>query len=459
MYKIKKFPEKRIKFFSSLAVLLLSAFLVFSVSGNFSNRISPLAGGTKLYVDPPLTSQPVGSNFTIEVRLSDVEDLFGLAIEFEWDPTILDYVDHLPLIPVEDYPDGILYEPILMILDNVNAVTGLYELACSSLGGSTPSFNGSGIVFNMTFDVLAEGISGLDFLLDDLARSTSAGGGSIAHQVINGTFDNRPANGQLVVRGTDDGVWYRSFNGTDWGVWGGFGGVTYDTPAAEIYDGQLYVVANGTNGALWWRALNLTDDSFSEWQNISGHGTPTLTATGTNLTLVVRGTDDGVWYRSFDGADWGVWGGLGGLTHDVPAAAVFGEQLHVVVNGTDGGLWWCSVDLDGGGFSGWQGISGTGVPALTAHDGVMYLVVRGTDDGVWYRSFDGADWGVWGGLGGLTHDVPAAAVFGEQLHVVVNGTDGGLWWCSVDLDGGGFSGWQGISGYGTPVLTSTIPIP
>jgi hypothetical protein len=256
-------------------VLLLSTFLLLSVGGDISNGVSPLTNGTKLYVDPLLTSQPIGSNFTIEIRLNNVTDLFGFDLQFSWDPAVLDYVDHTAKVPVTTFPDGLLYETILWLKNDVNSVAGTYWIAATSFAPA-PSFNGSGIVFNMTFDVIAEGVSGLNFLSDDLADTD---GKSIPHQTINGTFDNRPASGQLVVRGTDDGVWYRSFDGVDWGGWGGLGGLTHDVPAAAVFGEKLHVVVNGTDGALWWCSIGLDGSGFSGWQAISGYGIPVLTST------------------------------------------------------------------------------------------------------------------------------------------------------------------------------------
>jgi len=262
-----------------------------------------------------------------------------------------------------------------------------------------------------------------------------------------------PANAYLVVRGADDSVWYRSFDGSSWSGWIGVGGQTYDTPAAAVLNGKLHIIVNGTDGGLWWGVVDLSDNSFSGWQGISGHGTPTMMATGNEIYLVVRGTDNVIWYRSYDGSVWSGWIGLGGLTYDTPAAAVLNGRLHIVVNGTDGALWWSSVNLTDNSFSGWQGISGYGTPTMTAIDSEVYLVVRGTDNGIWYRSYDGSTWTNWIGLGGQTYDTPAATVLNGRLHIVVNGTDGSLWWSSVNLTDNSFSGWQGISGKGTPTLT------
>jgi hypothetical protein len=258
----------------NVAVLFTSILVIFTIVGGLPARAAnPLGSETKLYVDPQFSSQPIGSNFTINIRLSNVTDLFGFDLNLSWDPTVLEYLNHVAKIPVEDYPDGVLHEPLFWLKNEVNAVTGSIWLVASSLSPA-PTFNGSGIIFNITFQVLAEGVSELNFLADDLAKP----GVPIEHQTINGTFDNRPASGFLVVRGADDGVWYRMFDGVSWGDWFGLGGVTYNTPAVAVLAGQLHFVVTGMDGALWWGSVDLEDESFSGWQWMSGRGVPNLTS-------------------------------------------------------------------------------------------------------------------------------------------------------------------------------------
>jgi len=94
----------------------------------------------------------VNDTFTLSARIDDVEYLYGFDFNITWNTTYLDYVTHLPKVPVESYPDGILHEPMLVIKDQANASEGWYWLAATSLSPA-PSFNGSGIAFEITFRV------------------------------------------------------------------------------------------------------------------------------------------------------------------------------------------------------------------------------------------------------------------------------------------------------------------
>lgn len=140
-----------------------------------------------VYVDPLNTADPSlgpGENFTLEVKISNVTGLGGLAIQLNWDSSILNYTSHVVKIPVEDYPDGVLHRPILELMDQVNEVAGTYKADFATLG---PPFNGSGTVFQMNFSVLSFGECALDIFESDLANYQ---GQPIIHTVEDGYFSN-----------------------------------------------------------------------------------------------------------------------------------------------------------------------------------------------------------------------------------------------------------------------------
>ena len=140
-----------------------------------------------IYVDPPsVVGLSPSQTFTIEVKLANVTELFGFDLQFRWDPAVLDYVDHAAKVPVEDHPDGVLYETILWLKNEVDAVAGTYWLAATSLAPAS-SFNGSGTFFNMTFHVKSVGRCLLEVFSSDLANK---GGGAIIHNVEDGLFTN-----------------------------------------------------------------------------------------------------------------------------------------------------------------------------------------------------------------------------------------------------------------------------
>lgn len=81
----------------------------------------------------------------------------------------------------------------------------------------------------------------------------------------------------VFARGSDNGLWYRTYDGTAWSGWVGLGGVLASDPDASTWYGKTYVF--------------------------------------------VRGTDNGLWYRQFDGLHWSGWINLGGVINSGPGAS------------------------------------------------------------------------------------------------------------------------------------------
>jgi len=171
--------KKTIMALMTLFLMVTSAYAAIAIQ-TLDN--GPLA---QLYVNPDYIQRSVGETFTITVEVTDVIQLYGFGIGFSWDPAILGYVDHTATVPVETYPGGVLHAPTIIIVNTVDDVAGTYELAASSMHPA-PSFNGSGVIFEMTFEVLSEGSSALEIFESDLADSNAH---VIVHEITNGLFE------------------------------------------------------------------------------------------------------------------------------------------------------------------------------------------------------------------------------------------------------------------------------
>ncbi|HVH15540.1 MAG TPA: cellulase family glycosylhydrolase [Candidatus Angelobacter sp.] len=167
-----------------------------------------------------------------------------------------------------------------------------------------------------------------------------------------------PGRIDLLVRGTDEGIYHKSWVNDTWLTrWDGPGGSTLDRPSCAVLNGDLFVAVRGTDNATWVDSMNLTTDQWLSWTALGG-GTvsaPVLVATPSlnRLDLVVRGTDNGIWHMAMVKGVWsGVWDSPGGATMFAPAAVSDGSTLQVVVTGTDLGVWYTSLDLASGSWSG-----------------------------------------------------------------------------------------------------------
>jgi len=170
-------------------ILLLTISLVIKGNAPVTNALSEAL----IKVEPELVEYVVnatGQEFTVSVRIVDVVNLYGLDIQFRWDPTILEYVSHVVKIPVETYPDGVLYSPILPVKNAVNATAGTYWIAYASMYPA-PAFSGTGTVFTMTFRVKyhpvqpdLDALVKLEFISTDLSDNVAT---PISHNVETGT--------------------------------------------------------------------------------------------------------------------------------------------------------------------------------------------------------------------------------------------------------------------------------
>jgi hypothetical protein len=84
----------------------------------------------------------------------------------------------------------------------------------------------------------------------------------------------------LVVRGFDNGIYYRVYDGSSWTDWNRLPGSTMLSPGAVAFGGNLHVVVVGEDGALYWGSLDLSTSTFSGWTKLDGAtpSPPTLTA-------------------------------------------------------------------------------------------------------------------------------------------------------------------------------------
>jgi hypothetical protein len=146
-------------------------------------------------VDPQLTETQEGLTFTVSVKITDPEDLYGLDFQMNWNTTLLDYINHSLYIPVEDYWWGVLHEPVVIIKNELNQTAGTYWVAATSSFPASP-FDRDGTVFDMTFQAKANGTCDLGIFSSNLSDSS---GEPIVHNVWNGTVEIAPGVHDVAV--------------------------------------------------------------------------------------------------------------------------------------------------------------------------------------------------------------------------------------------------------------------
>jgi hypothetical protein len=262
-----------------------------------------------------------------------------------------------------------------------------------------------------------------------------------------------PGRIDLFVRGTDDVIWTKRFDGV-WEPggpdWTSLGGQTHVEPTAVSWGAnRVDVFVTGTNGAVYHKWRNGIDwfPSIWGWESLGGEalGPVSAVATGANeLDLFVRGTDDALYHKRWDGSEWlpsaSGWepiGGSGRISAH-PVAVTWGAHtIDIFGVGTDHAVhhkWWDGSRW-GPGASGdeWEPLGGETVGPVSAMSGghqPLDLFMRGLDYTAHHKWWDGSQWrpseSDWESLG-LVVTAPPGAVSRdptEGLDVFVNDLGG-----------------------------------
>jgi hypothetical protein len=105
----------------------------------------------------------------------------------------------------------------------------------------------------------------------------------------------------VFVRGTDNQLWHKWWDGSGWRGWEALGGVLASGPdATSCAAMHLDVVVLGNDGQLWRKGYNGT--SWGQWTPIAGGWTSkagiVCRPTTTLIDVFGRGTDGQMWTTS-----------------------------------------------------------------------------------------------------------------------------------------------------------------
>ncbi len=137
-----------------IAASSLLLFVSFSISVAIGLGSEPNSYPVVSTYPERIVDVDIGETFTISFVVLDIENLYGFDIKLKWDPTIIEYVSHVVMAPVESYEEGVLHDPVLLVKDEVDLATGTYWIACASMSPAEP-FDGNGNFFTMTFKLVS----------------------------------------------------------------------------------------------------------------------------------------------------------------------------------------------------------------------------------------------------------------------------------------------------------------
>lgn len=258
-------------------------------------------------------------------------------------------------------------------------------------------------------------------------------------QSLGGGMQNGPdvsswGSGRLdvFIRGLDNQLWHRWFDGTNWSGWEALGGIlTADPSAVSMSPNSIDVFGRGQDNQLWHRSWNGT--TWSGWQPLGGglNSGPDVASWGPGrMDVFIQGMDNQLWQKSFISGAWTGWQPLGGVITAAPGAVGSGgNRIDVVIRGQDNQLWhrW----FDGTSWSGWEadgGVLASGPDAASWGAGRLDVFAEGQDHQLWHKWFANGGWNPWHSLGGITTgDIGAVSSGTNLIDVFIRGADGALW--------------------------------
>ncbi len=172
-----------------MLMLIFSLLVLYPIHTVFPQTSS----NTTVAIKPSANIPRLGETITINITLTNVQNLYGLDVTLQWNTSVLQVLNVDPRLGVESHPDGVLHEispnaNILIAENNASQAIGQYHLVATSVAPAA-SFSGSGNIAIITFNVTSLGHSELD-LTTELADYNPSGSNFIDHSDINGTVDS-----------------------------------------------------------------------------------------------------------------------------------------------------------------------------------------------------------------------------------------------------------------------------
>ena len=235
-------------------------------------------------------------------------------------------------------------------------------------------------------------------------------------------------------------------------------GRTTSSPAMVAHsDGSLDLLVRGYDDALWRRHYD--GALWGEWDNLAGGTLMSAPAvvkaeTGNDLHVFAVGADNQVWQGSLVDGTWGDWSAISpneaawpaldawrGPTPELQAPAALarpGGMIDLFRLGMDNTLYWNHSGDNGLTWGGWEnkdGMISTGLAVVSLGPNHMRVFARGVDEALWSLTYNGG-WGAWqrqalGGMpAGVTMDSAPTAVqaAANQFRIYVRGSDGKPYW-------------------------------
>jgi len=131
-------------------------------------------------VSPQNNPVSVGQALTINVEISNIQNLYGVDITLNWDTSMLKLDSNQSFVGVSN---GVLNAPVLVVQDTADQSSGQYHLVATSENPAGP-FSGSATIATLTFTVTSTGQSKLTINpQSQLASYAQPGSGEVSQPI------------------------------------------------------------------------------------------------------------------------------------------------------------------------------------------------------------------------------------------------------------------------------------
>ena len=142
----------------------------------------PSSPSTVLSVEPQTVQGTTGQNFTVNVSISNVTDLYSWQVELSWNPSLLNVTNVMEGPMLKSNGNITFFSPV------VNNAAGNLSALCTrlySFGSNVTGVNGNGTLMTAQFEVIGSGACDLNLYDTQLLDSNNA---AISHTVQSGHF-------------------------------------------------------------------------------------------------------------------------------------------------------------------------------------------------------------------------------------------------------------------------------
>jgi|GEM_PF-365631 len=228
----------------------------------------------------------------------------------------------------------------------------------------------------------------------------------------------QPNRLDVFVRGTDNAMYHKWWDGRRWSNFENLGGVLTSSPAAVSWGpNRIDTFVRGTDNALYHKYWN--GSRWSDWESLGGVLTsgPAVSSRRANqLDVFVRGRNNHLYKKTWNGSRWEEWEDLGGNLNSEPAAISWGpNRIDVFARGQNDGLihkYW-----NGSRWSNWESLGGNLMSAPTVSSrraNHLDVFARGRNNQLLRRTWNGSRWENWQTLRGPITSAPAAVSWGPN---------------------------------------------